>query len=174
MKGSISIMLCFGRRAQPAVRLVSFAMFFLAGCSSRVADPDFTLPAPSNLQIVASGSESVTLGWFDNSEDESDFIIWQSLYQKRGYQEVAQIDCDMTAATITGLADTLEYYFRVSAFNESGGSRQSNIAHRSIRRFTVGDPLTDYRGMDQDYSDFHLYDYRGKVLFIYFAELEEG
>jgi hypothetical protein len=172
MKGSFATTLCFNRYS--AVHLAIPVLVLLAGCSDRVAGPDYALPAPSRLQIVASNPESVSLDWLDNSEDESGFIVWQSLYRNRGYREAALVDRDVTSVTINGLSDTLEYYFRTSAYNEAGNSRKSNSVLKSIRRFALGDTLTDYLAIDHNYQDVHLYDFKGKVIFIYFAEQEEG
>jgi hypothetical protein len=171
MKGSSTNRLGFSLAC--ILSLVVPAIALMAGCAEKVTGPDGPA-APSYLQITGSTDESVTLNWIDNSDDEEGFKIWQSLTKDRGYRDISRVDPDVTSVTVTGLADSISYYFRTSAYNESGNSRLSNTVRKKSRTLTVGDTLIDYVGIDQYSQDVSLHSYKGKILFLYFAELEEG
>ena len=156
------------------VVLVIPTIALLLGCGESLTGPGVSLPAPSQLRITHMSFERVTLTWLDNSLDEDGFIIWQSLYKQGGYQEVARVDRDVTSLIISDLADTSEYYFRASAFNSSGSSRRSNAAHKTVYRSVVGDTLGDYQAVDQFGNVARISDFKGKVICIYFSELEHG
>jgi hypothetical protein len=79
-----------------------------------------TLPAaPSNLQ-GSSTSNSITLSWSDNSNDETGFIINRAVGS--GWIEVGRTGAGVKSFIDTGLQPGTEYCYYVGSYNEAGTS----------------------------------------------------
>jgi subtilisin-like proprotein convertase family protein len=84
--------------------------------------------APSNLVAVAKGPNSVQLTWTDNSLNELGFSIERGLDGKT-FKKIIDIESSGSDNTIyvdEGVLDNTRYFYRISAFDESG-SLSSNI-----------------------------------------------
>jgi hypothetical protein len=85
--------------------------------------------APSSLTATASGANSITVNWTDNSSDETGF----KLERKTGSGGTwAEINGSIAANTVTlnntGLTASTQYYYRIRSFNSAGNSSYSNEA----------------------------------------------
>ena len=78
--------------------------------------------APSNLKFGSSIRTSITLGWTDNSNNETGFHIWMSPTANGTYSVAATVGANVKSSTVGGLTTLTTYYFRVTAFNAYGDS----------------------------------------------------
>jgi len=97
--------------------------------------------APTNLTFTGITQNSITVGWTDNSSNESYFLLYRSEDGGSTYELVATNNAGITSATIGGLPSK-SYRFKVVAVNEGGvssaligdtstlaaGSKVSNVA----------------------------------------------
>ena len=72
---------------------------------------------------------SLTLGWTDNSDSETGFVIERSLTSGSGYSTIYTTGVNATSYVNTGLNDGTQYYYRVRATNAAGPSANSNEAN---------------------------------------------
>lgn len=82
--------------------------------------------APSTLVATAVSSSQIDLIWQDNSDNEQGFIIERKTPCAESYDQIANINKDVTNYSDTGLPPASVYYYRVKAFNEVGNSNYSN------------------------------------------------
>ena len=84
--------------------------------------------APSGLTVGSATVSSLTLGWTDNSDSETGFVIERSLTSGSGYSTIYTTGVNVTSYVNTGLNDGTQYYYRVRATNAAGPSANSNEA----------------------------------------------
>ena len=82
--------------------------------------------APNGLSASSPSSTQVTLGWTDNSGDESGFSIERST-DGALFAQIATVGASVTTYTDSGLAPSTDYWYRVSAFNGAGSSGGSEV-----------------------------------------------
>ena len=70
----------------------------------------------------------LTLGWTDNSTDETGFKIERGLSTSGPFTQVGTTGADIGSYTNSGLADATNYCFRVRAYNSGGDSTYTNVA----------------------------------------------
>ena len=81
--------------------------------------------APSGLTATAVSSSQINLTWTDNSTNENNFLVEESLNNVT-FTQVDSVAVGVTNDSITGLAASTLYYFRVRASNAGGNSAYSN------------------------------------------------
>jgi hypothetical protein len=87
----------------------------------------FDIPAsPSNLVIQSTEKRSLAISWKDNSSLESGFKIYRSTSPGTGYSLINSVASNITVFSSTGLSPGTSYYFKVTAYNQSGESAYSN------------------------------------------------
>jgi len=80
-----------------------------------------TIPnAPSNIQKIAT-SNSVTLSWQDNANNELGFKIYQ------GNTLIATLPENTTEYTLSSLTANTSYEFSIIAYNNKGDSSSSPV-----------------------------------------------
>jgi len=91
--------------------------------------------APSNLKVNTVGASQVTLGWTDNSNNESGFVIEQCRNKNcNDAVQVGQVGVNVTTFTDTALFANTQYYYRVRAVNLGGSSAYSNtVTAKTLR-----------------------------------------
>jgi len=98
-----------------------------------------TVPAaPTSLTATANSATQITLGWVDQSTNESLFRIEQST-DGVNFTSKATTAANATSAAISGLAASTKYYYRVRAENTAGNSAYTNIASATTQSSTSGD-----------------------------------
>jgi hypothetical protein len=103
-------------------------------------EPESIPNAPSGLNATAMGTDSISLNWTDNSDNESGFMVQRSLDGGASWVDIRTIGANLTAYFDTGLpAGTLAHY-RVRAYNDAGLSGYSNTGSTSTEEI----PVTKY------------------------------
>lgn len=111
--------------------------------------PTDTAPAaPSNLTVTSvvkgatSGNYFVNLQWKDNSTNESNFKIYQSINSTSNFQHIKSPSANTTTYGVNiGSSPTPgTYYYKIIAINGSGESAPSNIASGNVLTSTVNVP----------------------------------
>ncbi len=82
--------------------------------------------APSNLNVVSATTNSITLGWTDNSTDETKFQVYCAASVDGEYNLVGEVSADVTQFTHNGLASGTTYFYQVFAANDDANSLPSN------------------------------------------------
>lgn len=101
----------------------------LNSCGGAGTDPDSALypPAlPTDLVVSDIDTETVTIQWTDNADNESGYEVERSV-NGGDYEPVAVTGADETEFS-EGLADTDYHTYRVHAYNSAGDSDYSNEA----------------------------------------------
>jgi len=92
-----------------------------------------TIPlAPSNLKVVTVTSGSITLEWDESSKDVEGFRVYRSMSRSGTYTFIA--DVSSTKYTNTDLEHATTYYYEVTAYNEVGESKPSNVASTTTKQ----------------------------------------
>src|SRR5438309_973145 len=82
--------------------------------------PATTAPwAPSGLTASAPSGTQVTLGWYDNSTNESGFKI-DRYSDAGGWSQVATVGAGVTSYADSGLNPSASYAYRIRATNAAG------------------------------------------------------
>ncbi len=89
----------------------------ITGTTSAASTP----AAPSDLQIVSVGNDSLTLGWTDNASNETSFVVERKT-AAGAFAEVATPVADATTYADSGLTASTAYTYRVKALNSVGSS----------------------------------------------------
>ena len=85
-----------------------------------------TVPnAPSNLDALASGFDSMSVSWDDTSDNESVFELQRSL-DGSAWSTIASLAANDNSYEDNGLNASTTYYYQVRAGNSAGNSAWSN------------------------------------------------
>jgi hypothetical protein len=111
---------------------------------SNTVDFSTTMPvtnvpaAPDALTVNFASSSQINLGWNDNSNNESHFVVE---YKPAGgeFMLFDSINEDITSATVTGLEPETEYFFRVKAVNSDGESAYTDEVSSTTLIVTAGE-----------------------------------
>lgn len=97
--------------------------------SVQISGPPPTPPAaPSGLVATAASNSQINLGWTDNSNNESSFIVKRSTTSGGPYTNIATVGANVTSYSNLGLAANTTYYYVVEATGAGGNSGNSNQA----------------------------------------------
>jgi regulation of enolase protein 1 (concanavalin A-like superfamily) len=108
-----------------------------------VTSASATVPiAPSNLTASGISTSQINLTWSDNSADENNFVIEQSLNGVDTWSQIASLSANTTAYSNTGLIAAKTYYYRVYASNSTGNSNYSSIASATTKTEATGGTIT--------------------------------
>lgn len=89
-----------------------------------------TIPAaPSGLTATASGANSITVNWTDNSSNETGFKLERKTGSGGSWSEIAgSIAANTVTFPNTGLSASTTYFYRIRSYNAAGNSSYSNEA----------------------------------------------
>ena len=85
--------------------------------------------SPTGLTVTGTTSSSVSLGWSDNSGNESNFLVERSPDGVSGWYQAASTLANTRTYTNTGLSSGSSYYYRVRASNAAGFSDYTNVVN---------------------------------------------
>ncbi len=94
--------------------------------ASTLSVPDVT--PPNALQVSNPTTSSLTLGWNDNSDNETGFRIERQTEGSSTWVHVKNTAANATSWTNVGLTADTTYTYRVRAFNADGATAWSNQA----------------------------------------------
>lgn len=105
----------------------------------------FALPL---LAATAARADEIPLGWQDNSDNETGFILERAdgAGESFVWAEIARLEADVTTYRDTDLDPGATYSYRVCAYNDRGRSGYSNIYVLPA----VPNPPGNLRGMPAD------------------------
>jgi chitodextrinase len=117
-----------------SVLVVALATFLFVIGVINIAKSDGLAPnAPSNINTYDITSNSISITWTDNSNDEDGFVVEESI-NGSDYFTVGSVMTDVINFTIPELRPNTEYWFRVAAFR---GETISDYATMSEGVFTL-------------------------------------
>jgi titin len=93
------------------------------------------MTAPSGLYAMALSTNTIQLGWNDNSANEDGFKIERALDDGGGpgaWTQIATVSTNVTVYSDTGLVDGTKYWYRVRVFNALGDSDYSDLINVTI------------------------------------------
>jgi hypothetical protein len=85
-----------------------------------------SLSPPTNLTATAAAPNRIQLSWTDTTSDETGFKIER--LDGGNFVEIASVSANVTSYENTNLQSSLNYTYRVRAFNAGGTSEPSNTA----------------------------------------------
>jgi len=88
---------------------------------------------PTDYIVQAPASRRLTLGWQDNSSNESGFKIERSPDGSTNWTEIAATGPNITSYQDAGLAPTTTYFYRVRAYTTTNTSAYSNVTSATTR-----------------------------------------
>lgn len=89
-----------------------------------------TIPnAPTALIATGAGNTNITLGWTDNSSNETGFQIERSVDSPSAFSLLTTTAAGANTYNDTGLDEGRRYYYRVRATNGSGNSAYTNTVN---------------------------------------------
>lgn len=93
---------------------------------------------PTTLIITGVNTNSITMMWSDQSDNELGFQIERSIQSGSGFSVVGNAAADEQTFTNIGLSDNTTYYYRVRAYNAAGFSGYTTEASATT---TLSAPL---------------------------------
>ena len=86
--------------------------------------------APGALHAAAGGSSGISVGWTDNSSNESGFVLDRATDSAFSSNlSSVSLAANATSYGVTGLSADTRYYFRVRAYNGDGSSSNSTAVN---------------------------------------------
>jgi len=82
---------------------------------------------PSDLSAVSMSASQVKITWKDNSDLESGFKIYRSLYSNRLFTLIGETTENTTIYYDNSVAAGKRYYYKVAAFNKAGVSESGVV-----------------------------------------------
>jgi GH25 family lysozyme M1 (1,4-beta-N-acetylmuramidase) len=106
--------------------------------------------APTGLAISNYGSTAVTIGWADNSNNETQFLIERKTGAGGTYSQIGTVNADVVSFPDSGLLSGLTYYYRVRA--SSGGQAYSGYSNEVVVTTLPATP-TNFAASDGSFTD---------------------
>lgn len=96
--------------------------------------------APSNLSATTISNSQIDLGWQDNSGNELGFIVERKAGSGGVYAPIDTVGANATNFVSLGLTGSIQYFYRVRAYNTGGSSAYSNEANATTQVDPPGTP----------------------------------
>lgn len=127
-------------RSAETARTLDETAVKVAGFRVSGTAPTPTLPAaPSGASIQSAAYNKVTIGWTDNSTNETGFKVQRSA-DGVNFTEIATLGADTRTFADATVAARTTYYYRVRAYNSAGTSAFSNTVSVATPDVTVSLP----------------------------------
>ncbi|MEQ9374548.1 MAG: PKD domain-containing protein [Imperialibacter sp.] len=91
-----------------------------------ITTTEFTVEAPTGLNVVANSSVSIALDWIDNSDDEESFEIQRSEDNDQ-FITLGTIGADTISFDDLSLAPSSTYFYKVKGVNATGESDYTEV-----------------------------------------------
>ncbi|MEQ8533601.1 MAG: PKD domain-containing protein, partial [Imperialibacter sp.] len=91
-----------------------------------ITTTEFTVEAPTGLNVVANSSVSIALDWIDNSDDEESFEIQRSDDNDQ-FITLGSIGADTVSFDDVGLIPSTTYFYKVKGINAEGESDYTEV-----------------------------------------------
>jgi PKD repeat protein len=91
-----------------------------------VTTTEFTIEAPTGLNVIANSSVSVVLDWVDNSDDEESFEIQRSEDNDQ-FIKLGTIGADTISFDDLSLTPSSTYFYKVKGVNTTGESDYTEV-----------------------------------------------
>lgn len=95
--------------------------------------------APADVKAVAVSSDKVRINWTDTSNNEQYFRIDRKRADDRDYMYAGMVNANTTAFTDIYLIPGATYYYKVTAYNQSGSSTSAVVSVRTNKKVTFKD-----------------------------------
>ncbi len=82
--------------------------------------------SPSNLVLKSKTASTITIGWSDNSNNETGFQLERSENNPLAFKIIDTIDADLIEYKNSKLKSNTIYYYRLTSFNQDGHSAFSD------------------------------------------------
>lgn len=93
-----------------------------------------TIPfAPSNLQALAVSASQINLQWTDNSNNETTFVVEESLNGTSGWSVINTSLANSTSFSRNGLNPNTTYYYRIKSTNPAGNSIYTSVVNATTQ-----------------------------------------
>lgn len=83
--------------------------------------------APNQLKAEAIEGGIININWRDNSDNEDGFVVERGASED-SFEELVQLESNISSYSDTDLQDSLIYYYRVKAIRNQIGSKYTNMA----------------------------------------------
>ena len=103
----------------------SYSSFVVCDSTAVLSNP------PTNMTISQNGS-SVTIGWTDNSNDETGFKIYRRASSQTEYTVLTTTTANVTSYTDADVVSGTSYFYSIAAVNSNGDSRKSNPVNTTV------------------------------------------
>jgi hypothetical protein len=135
------------------VRAYNFGAYSAVSNSASATTGDIPV-SPSNVTAVASTTATIIeLGWSDNSNNESSFVIERSTTSTTtGFSFLKTVGSNTVTTSDTSISSSTIYYYRVSATNGYGTSSPSTAA-TAIAADNLAASLIHYWKLDESSGD---------------------
>ena len=108
------------------VGLLVSSLVLWSSAATMAAEPNNSMPtAPTDLRVIATAADQVSLSWSDNAVDERGFYVQRS-EDGISWENIGRVDANSQAYSDVGLNPETMYFYRVFAYNSSGESKTSN------------------------------------------------
>ncbi|NBC08643.1 MAG: T9SS type A sorting domain-containing protein [Bacteroidetes bacterium] len=94
----------------------------------RIANQCAAIAPPDNLTAEVTSDTTVLLNWEDDSDNELAFLIERSLSMDGAYDQIAEVDADVTSYEDSDILLETGYYYRVRGRTAQDTSFYSNVA----------------------------------------------
>lgn len=117
----------------------------------------YKFQAPSNLQIISEGSDSLILRWKDNSVGESGFQIDKAINYGT-FENIATVPANETNFIDTKLDTSQIYSYRIKALAEESESSYSQTIHTKYSTFLgkIANTYASYSPMPENVVPFQI------------------
>ncbi|HEU4887140.1 MAG TPA: hypothetical protein VFV49_04585 [Thermoanaerobaculia bacterium] len=90
-------------------------------------------PAAPSALYAAPTKTKVTLGWADNSSNESSFIVERSLSATSGFAQIGTTNANGSSFVDSSVTRKKTYFYRVKAVNAHGASTFSSVVSAYVK-----------------------------------------
>lgn len=83
---------------------------------------------PLGVKAEATGTSSIKITWYDMSDNEDGFYIYQKPYNSSSYTNLEKVNKNNTSYEATGLVSGKTYTYKVIAYNDYGYTESSSVS----------------------------------------------